>query len=96
MTATEIHSRKVDTLENTLGKGDWQSTREKEVAPTSTNRPDLRTISGPPLSPVHVVSRPVGPLKVQIILSVMWMLTMARFITHVTLGTMFSSTYLED
>ena len=34
-------------------------------------------------------------LKVQSILSVMAMLTMARFATQLTLGTMFSSTYLR-
>ena len=60
-----------------MGKGDWQSTREKEVEPTKTNLPDLLTIRGPPLSPVQVVSCPVGPLNVQIILSVMSMFTMA-------------------
>ena len=89
-------------LEKTFGKGDSQSTREKDVAPTRTNLmvmikvmllmvmlkvmtkvmpmemlvvklmemliaydnddnddlPERRTISGPPESPVHVVSRP--------------------------------------
>ena len=78
MTPTAIQSRKAETLVNTLGNGDWQSTKEKEVDPTNTNLPDLLTMRGPPLSPVQVVSWPVGPLKVQIILSVMSMLTIAE------------------
>ena len=56
--ATEIQGRKAETLAKTLGKGDSQSTREKEVMPTRTERPDRSAISGPPLSPVQVVSVP--------------------------------------
>lgn len=90
--ATAIQSKYEVTLENTDGNGALQSDAEKLASPTTTNLSFCRTMRGPPESPLHIDSLPLGPLKVHIISGRMSTPRAWKFSWHIVFNKILSST----